>query len=203
MSTVHQEHGTEERILAAARRVFIRKGMAGARMQEVADEAGINKALLHYYFRDKQRLFEGVFKGSADQQFSCIWNSFTDSPDLFDAIERFVAAYMERMLEDPLLPLFIAQEMNRDPEGLRAFIDRGESSRQRFLRLVEEARTKGTIIDIEPRELLVNMMALCAHPFVARPMLTHIHGMNDEAFRRMILKRRKTVPEFIIRSIRA
>jgi hypothetical protein len=98
--------------------------------------------------------------------------------------------------------LFIAQEMNRDPEGLRDFIDRGHASRQHFMHLVEEARSRGTIIDIDPRELLVNMMALCAHPFVARPMLTHIHGMNDEAFRRMILKRRKTVPEFIIRSIR-
>lgn len=198
-----EEGTTEQRILLAARKVFSRKGMAGARMQEVADEAGINKALLHYYFRSKQQLFEGVFKGSADQQFSCIWNSFTESPDLFDAIERFVSAYMERMLEDPLLPLFVAQEMNRDPDGLRAFIDRGEASRQCFLRLVEEAREQGTIIDIDPRELLVNMMALCAHPFVARPMLTHIHGMTDEAFRRMILKRRKTVPEFIIRSIRA
>ena len=195
-----KEQGAEQRILEAARRVFIRKGMAGARMQEVADEAGINKALLHYYYRDKQRLFEGVFKGSAERQFSCIWNSFTDSPDIFDAVERFVAAYLERMLEDPLLPLFIAQEMNRDPEGLRAFIDRGLTSRQHFLRLVDEARKEGLIIEIDPRELLVNIMALCAHPFIARPMLTHIHGMNDEAFRRMILSRNKSVPEFIIRS---
>jgi AcrR family transcriptional regulator len=200
---MQQEPGTEERILAAARRVFIRKGMAGARMQEVADEAGINKALLHYYFRDKQRLFEGVFKGGAEKQFGCIWNSFNDSTELFDAIERFVAAYIDRMLEEPLLPLFIAQEMSRDPEGLRAFVDRGQASRQRFIRLVEEALAAGAIIDIDPRDLLVNMMALCAHPFVARPMLTHIHGMNDEAFRRMMLKRRKSVPEFIIRSIRA
>ncbi|MBK8949027.1 MAG: TetR/AcrR family transcriptional regulator [Flavobacteriales bacterium] len=203
MSTMIKEQGAEQRILEAARRVFIRKGMAGARMQEVADEAGINKALLHYYYRDKQRLFEGVFKGSAERQFSCIWNSFTDSPDIFDAVERFVAAYLERMLEDPLLPLFIAQEMNRDPEGLRAFIDRGQASRQHFLRLVDEARKEGLIIEIDPRELLVNIMALCAHPFIARPMLTHIHGMNEGAFRRMILKRKKSVPEFIIRSIRA
>ena len=60
MATLEPEAGTEQRILEAARRVFTRKGMAGARMQEVADEAGINKALLHYYFRDKQRLFEAL-----------------------------------------------------------------------------------------------------------------------------------------------
>lgn len=198
-----KEETTELRILEAARRIFTQKGMAGARMQEVADEAGINKALLHYYFRDKQRLFEGVFKGGVEKQFGCIWDSLKGRQHLFDAIEAFVAAYLDRMTENPQLPLFIANEVNRDPEGLRAFIDRGMESRQIFLRLVSEARERGEIIDIDPRDLLVNIMALCAHPFIARPMITHIHGITDEAFRRMIQKRRKTVPEFIIRSIRA
>ena len=198
-----KEETTEQRILEAARAVFIRKGMAGTRMQEVADEAGINKALLHYYFRDKQRLFEGVFKGGVEKQFGCIWDSLKGREHLFEAIEAFVAAYLDRMTENPQLPLFIANEVNRDPEGLRAFIDRGMESRQVFLRLVSEARERGEIIDIDPRELLVNIMALCAHPFIAQPMLKHIHGISDEAFRRMIQKRRKSVPEFIIRSIRA
>jgi TetR/AcrR family transcriptional regulator len=203
MAAVQQEPGTEERILSAARRVFIRKGMAGARMQEVADEAGINKALLHYYFRDKQRLFEGVFKGSAERQFTCIWRVLEQSGDLFEGIERFVSTYLDRMLEEPLLPQFLISELNRDPQHLLEFIDRGKAGRAHYLKLFEQAREKGAIIDIDPRELLVNIMALCAHPFIARPMLTHLHGMNDEAFRRMILKRRRTVPEFIIRSIRA
>lgn len=194
---------TEQRILDAARKVFIRKGMAGARMQEVAEEAGINKALLHYYFRDKQRLFEGVFKDSAQRQFGCIWDSLEKSEDLFQAIGDFVQAYLDRMIEDPLLPLFIANEVNRDPEGLADFIDKGKAGRARFIHLVDQARERGHIIDIDPRELLVNIMALCAHPFIARPMLTHIHGISDEGFRRMILKRKKTVPEFIIRSIRS
>lgn len=198
-----KEETTEQRILEAARRVFIRKGMAGARMQEVADEAGINKALLHYYFRDKQRLFEGVFKGGAERQFTCIWRVLEECDDLFEGIERFVATYLDRMLEEPLLPQFIISELNRDPRNLLEFIDRGKAGRAHYQKLFERARMEGRIIDIDPRELLVNIMALCAHPFIARPMLTHLHGMNDEAFRRMILKRRRTVPEFIIRSIRA
>ncbi|MCB0769035.1 MAG: TetR/AcrR family transcriptional regulator [Flavobacteriales bacterium] len=197
------EPTTEERILAAARNVFTQKGMAGARMQEVADEAGINKALLHYYFRSKQQLFEGVFKGSAERQLGCVWKVLEEATDLFSGIEGFVATYLERMLEEPLLPQFIIAELNRDPKNLLDFIDRGKVGRAHYLKLFEEARAAGMIIDIDPRELLVNIMALCAHPFVARPMLTHIHGMNDDAFRRMIHKRRKSVPEFIIRSIRS
>jgi AcrR family transcriptional regulator len=197
------EPTTEERILEAARKVFTCKGMAGARMQEVADEAGINKALLHYYFRSKQQLFEGVFKGSAERQLTSVWQVLEDATDLFSGIEGFVATYLERMLEEPLLPQFIIAELNRDPKNLLDFIDRGKIGRAHYMKLFEEARSAGRIIDIDPRELLVNIMALCAHPFIARPMLTHIHGMNDEAFRRMIQKRRKSVPEFIIRSIRS
>jgi TetR/AcrR family transcriptional regulator len=198
-----REATTEQRILEAARKVFTRKGMAGARMQEVADEAGINKALLHYYFRSKEQLFVGVCKGSAEKQFGCIWDALKQCDSLFPAIETFVSGYMDRMIEEPQLPLFIANEMNRDPDGLADFIDRGKESRARFLRLVEEAHARGEIIDIDPRELLVNIMALCVHPFIARPMIKHIHGFSDEAFHRMILKRKKTVPEFIIRSIRS
>jgi len=194
---------TEQRILNAALKVFTHKGMAGARMQEVADEAGINKALLHYYFRDKQRLFEGVFKGSADRQLACVWKVLEEASDLFSGIERFVATYLDRMLEEPLLPQFIIAELYRDPTNLLEFIDRGKEGRAHYMRLFEKARASGEIIDIDPREVLVNIMALCAHPFIARPMLTHIHGMNDEAFRRMIQKRRKSVPQFIIRSIRS
>lgn len=196
------EPTTEERILEAARTVFTNKGMAGARMQEVADEAGINKSLLHYYFRSKQKLFEGVFKGSAETQFHCIWCALEESDDLFTAIRGFVPTYLDRMLKDPLLPVFVVSEMNRDPEGLAQWIDRGSKGRNHFIQLVEAAHKDKLIIDIDPRELLVNMMALCAHPFIARPMLVHIHGMNDAAFRRMILERRKSVPEFIIRSIK-
>ena len=197
------EPTTEQRILDAARKVFTRKGMAGTRMQEVADEAGINKALLHYYFRDKQRLFEGVFKGSADRQLACVWKVLEEATDLFTGIERFVSTYLDRMLEEPLLPQFIIAELHRDPANLLEFIDRGKAGRAHYLKLFEKARANDEIIEIDPRELLVNIMALCAHPFIARPMLTHIHGMNDEAFRRMIQQRRRSVPQFIIRSIRA
>ena len=98
------ERTTEQRILEAALRVFVRKGMAGARMQEVADEAGINKAMLHYYFRDKQHLFEGVFKGSAERQMTCVWQVLEEAVDLFEGIERFVCTYLDRMLEEALLP---------------------------------------------------------------------------------------------------
>src|SRR5678810_1109142 len=108
--------GAEERILEAACKVFTTKGMAGARMQDIADEADINKALLHYYFRDKDKLFEVVFMEEAQKFFPKINAIFNSDAPLFEKIENFVNEYIDEMLENPYLPWFVLNEMNRDPD---------------------------------------------------------------------------------------
>ena len=79
---------TEEKILAAAKKIFVQKGMAGARMQDIADEAGINKALLHYYFRNKEKLFEVIFLAAAERLFPRINRIFEADMPLFERIEE-------------------------------------------------------------------------------------------------------------------
>ena len=94
-----KDKGAEERILAAAKKVFTTKGMAGARMQDIADEAGINKALVHYYFRDKDKLFEVVFLAEAQKFFPKINAIFNSEATLFAKIENFVNEYIDEMQE--------------------------------------------------------------------------------------------------------
>ena len=108
----------EEKILAAAHKVFTTKGMNGARMQDIADEAGINKALLHYYFKDKDKLFETIFVVEAQRFFPKITMIFQSDAPLFEKIENFVSEYIDEMQENPYLPWFVINEMNRDPEKL-------------------------------------------------------------------------------------
>ena len=108
--------GAEEKIVAAARKVFTTKGMAGARMQDIADEAGINKAMLHYYFRDKDKLFETIFITEAQRFFPKINMIFQSDASLFDKIENFVNEYIDEMQENPYLPWFVMNEINRDPD---------------------------------------------------------------------------------------
>ena len=116
MAKVQQDTTTEEKILAAARKVFIAKGMAGARMQDIADEAGINKALLHYYFRSKEKLFETIFKELSLQFLPRINSLFESELSLFEKIEIFCSEYISKMVENPFIPLFIVNEMNKQPE---------------------------------------------------------------------------------------
>ena len=111
-----KDGSAEEKILAAAQKVFMTKGMAGARMQDIANEAGINKALLHYYFTDKDKLFEVVFLAEAQKFFPKINAIFNSDIPLFGKIENFVTEYIDEMQENPFLPWFVMNEINRDPD---------------------------------------------------------------------------------------
>src|SRR3954454_20198668 len=112
---MQKDQSTEERILAAAQKVFLAKGMDGARMQDIADEAGINKALLHYYFRSKDKLFEQIFLDVASALLPRIFAILESDRGLFEKIENFCDEYISQLIETPYVPIFILNEINRQP----------------------------------------------------------------------------------------
>ena len=109
---------TEQKILDAAKKVFVVKGMTGARMQEIADEAGINKSLLHYYFRTKEKLFEAVFQSALGEFFPKVTSYMISDISLEDKIKVFVKEYSKVLQENPFLPSFIIGEVNRNPDNI-------------------------------------------------------------------------------------
>jgi AcrR family transcriptional regulator len=196
--------GAEERILAAARKVFTTKGMAGARMQDIADEAGINKALVHYYFRDKDKLFETIFLEEAQRFFPKINTIFSSDAPLFDKIENFVNEYIDEMLENPYLPWFVLNEINRDPDQFMYKIW-GENNLPKpgkFLEQIEKEIKEGAIKRINPVHLLMNLLSMTIFPFVAKPMITRNLHLSELQFRKTMEERKKEIPKFIIDSIR-
>ncbi|HUM46051.1 MAG TPA: TetR/AcrR family transcriptional regulator [Chitinophagales bacterium] len=194
---------TEQKILAAARKVFQSKGMHGARMQDIADTAGINKALLHYYFRSKDQLFEAVFKEALQQLFPKIELLANSAIPLPKKIEQFVHGYMDVLMEHPFLPGFVLHEINQDPDKFeRLFIPKGAVTKnKKFLQQIAEEVKKGAINPIDPRQLMVNMLSLCIFPFAAKPMICKVMGMNEKEFRQFIAQRKQLIPSLIIQSI--
>lgn len=195
---------TEAKLLAAAKKVFTTKGLAGARMQDIADEAGVNKAMLHYYFRDKDKLFEMIFLEEAEKFFPKINKIFESEVSLFEKIEQFVNEYIDEMLENPYLPWFILNELNRDADQFLSKIwdMKHRPNPTKLLQQIEREVKKGTIKRITPIHLLINLLSMTIFPFVARPMLERNLQMPSAQFDLMIEQRRKEIPRFIIDAIK-
>jgi len=202
--TALKDRSTEEKILSAAKKVFVANGMMGARMQDIADEAGINKALLHYYFRNKEQLFDVIFMSAARQLFPRIRQIFESDAPLFEIIEKFCADYIDIISENPYLPLFVFNEISRNPAGFIKKInsDSGFPKTELFLKKVEMAIENGTIKKISPIQLLLNLLSMCIFPFVAKPLILVNVQLDEFQFRSIMEQRKKEIPKFIIDSIK-
>ena len=203
MVKVKNNDTTETRILEAARKVFLKKGMAGARMQDIADEAGINKAMLHYYFRNKEKLFERIFMELSQRFFPRLIMIFESGESLFKKIEMFVVEYIDQMRQTPYLPIFVLNEINRQPETfIRKMMGNEGPPVKKFFSSVEKEVKKGVIKPIDPSQLLLNIISLCIFPFVARPMFQLVVNIDSTRFDKMLEQRKKELPGFIIRAIK-
>lgn len=199
-----RDQSTEDRILEAAKKVFVRKGMAGARMQDIADEAGINKALLHYYFRNKEVLFEMIFMEAAGKLFPRINEIFNSDQPLFEKIERFCEEYITVVMDNPYLPLFVLNEINQNPEYFlnKVWTDAKKPSPRKFLEQIEQEVKKGTIKNISPLNLMMNLISMTIFPFVSKPMMQRNLGLDEWQFRAVMEQRKKEIPKFIIDAIK-
>lgn len=197
-----KKDNTEEKILNAAQTVFIKKGMDGARMQEIANEAGINKALLHYYFRTKEKLFNAIFKKVFSQIFPNLMAMVQSNVPLEEKLGTFLETYIDLLQQNPFLPTFILKEMNRNPEFLASIIKNGGVNPDDIFKMFEKEMEAGKIRKMNARELLINILALCIFPIAARPLMSVMFFENDKkAFNQFIENRKITIKEFVLNSI--
>ena len=202
---------TETRILEAARVVFTRRGTAGARVQEIAAEAGVNQALIHYYFGSKEQLAERVFFEAAARLLHAMSVLSDPTATLDELITRFVHAYIDTVRQTPFVPGYILAETTQNPERLDALMQRAlgaapghlaHMARTRIEQMIEAGVASGTMRRITPRQLLVNVMALAAFPFVARPILAATLAADGDDYDEFIDERRRELPSFILNALR-
>ncbi len=198
-----KEISAEEKILEAARRVFENKGMSGARMQEIANEAKINKSLLHYYYRSKQLLFEAVFKTAFNKLAPEINTILNSDQSICEKIKNFSNNYTSFMLKHPYLPNFILQELNRNPDFVKELtsIDNFPNIKK-FKIQIEKAIDKGKIRSIEAEQLFINILALNIFPFISAPLIKGFINASDKEYKTILEKRKTEVADFIITSIK-
>lgn len=197
------EEKTEEKILEAAKKIFVEKGLDGARMQEIANEAGINKALLHYYYRSKNQLFEAVYEQVFMELLPKIYGLFTQDITLFEVIRRFFELHMEFLKNNSAIPLFILMEMKKVPDFMKQMLDRNHIDMLSAVRRkVREAEEEGLIRSITAEELMLNIVSLSVFQFAAAPMFQAVAGIGKEEFLSIVEARKSSLAEFVINGIK-
>jgi len=197
-----KKDSTEDKILEAAKNVFVSKGMEGARMQEIADEAGINKALLHYYFRTKERLFEAIFAEIIKFAFPQITRIVKSDLPIVSKIEQVIDAYIDLLIKHPFIPGFVLKELNRDPSGLFKLVIKFGLNPQVILDEIQLAMDRGEIIQMPPRHLAANIISMCIFPFAARPIISFILFKDDQkALDTFYSERADIIKQFVINAV--
>ncbi len=202
--TKTKDSNTEGKILTAAESIFQSKGMDGARMQEIADKAGINKAMLHYYYRSKQLLFEAVFKKAFSLLAPQLNTILNDESTVEDKIKNFTSSYISFIIRHPYLPSFILQELNRNPKFVLKF-QKSQSfpDLNKFKAQVNSEIEKGILKPIEAEQLFINILSLSIFPFVAKPLIKVFLKSSDKEYKQLMNDRKTEVSDFIINSIKA
>ena len=190
---------TEERIKAAARKVFHQKGFAGTRTRDIAEEAGINHAMLNYYFRSKEKLFEMVMMETMAQFFKGVNLMLNDeSTSLDEKIDLIVSNYVDLLLKEPELPTFILNEVRPNPQ---AFVEQNpikEALTHSVLtRQYAEAVARGEITEPNLMQAILNVIGLVIFPFIAKPILTSIVNIPEEQYKVLMLQRKTLIPQWI------
>jgi AcrR family transcriptional regulator len=191
---VLEDSSTEEKIKAAARTVFMKKGYSATRTRDIAEEAGINLALLNYYFRSKEKLFELVMMEKFQKFFGVIFPIITD-PDtsLEKKIELMVNNYIDMLLAHPDLPIFVLSEIRTNPDRFASNVQLKKIlTDSAFVKQLNEKRP-----DLVPLQMVTTLLGATVFPFLMKPLLFSSKNMDEKAFKLFMEQRRSLIPKWI------
>ncbi|MBN9295874.1 MAG: TetR/AcrR family transcriptional regulator [Filimonas sp.] len=188
----------EEKIKEAARKIFTKKGYAATRTRDIAEEAGLNLALLNYYFRSKEKLFEIVMMENFLQFVAGIRVIvYDEETSLDDKIEKIVSHYIDQLLNNPDLPLFVLNEMHNNPKIIKANISKDIFFKSAFMKQLIEALKKNGKQKINPVHFIMNTFSMTIFPFVASPIIIGLGVLKEQEFKAEMEVRRKQIPLWI------
>lgn len=194
---------TEEKIFEAATIVFEEQGLTGARMQNIADRAGINKALLHYYFRTKDHLFEAVFTKLAKKTFAKFTPIFEKDLSLEEKIRFFFREHITFMQQNPKLPGFILNEINHNPQRIKKLI-KSIDFKNLWLTILDQHKDELYNYNITEEtlpQIITTIVSLSVFPFAAKGILEVVFENLGVDFDKYIELRKQFAAEFVIKAI--
>ena len=201
------DKGVEEKILAAAYSVFLQKGKAGTRMQEIADKAGVNKALLHYYFRSKNNLYNAVFKQVVEKFILSIVQNLSFSLGFKEVLKEFIFQHIKTIRDNKQVFQFFFSEVWMNSREVMEIFQKTLNIRDKpvytvFYERIEKAVREKEIRAIDPFQLFINILSLDIFFFVISPMYFTIAGLTPGEKEKAVRGREEEVFSFIWESIK-
>lgn len=187
---------TEQKIIAAAEEVFLRDGYSGARMQSIADLAGINKALLHYYFRSKDKLFEKIFEEKVSQIFPFMEELFDIENSFEDLIKAFIERYINMISTNPFVPLFVMTTLSKADN--QHFLEKMPFHvLKNLMRAYMTDLQAGKVRDLNPFQFIISIFGMCAMPFMAKPLIMRFLNSSKDDFNELMQQRIKELHKYV------
>jgi TetR/AcrR family transcriptional regulator len=187
---------TEQLIKDTAKRIFLTEGKMSATTQDIADAAGVNRTLLHYYFRSRDVLFDLVFKEALTKLRERLHEVLGSGLPFKMKVENIVNVFYEELIKSPYLETFVALRLNQHPdkyEELFTGLPGGKERLKSFLKEIQSEMEKGTIAEMRPLNFFINLFALMAYPFVARPIYLKMFDLTDQAYSKLLTERKKNI----------
>lgn len=190
---------TKEKIKQAAKEIFIQRGYAGARMEDISKASGINKALLHYHFTSKENLFEQIFDEAFFDIMPRLNAVLQTEGEVLDRIDAFVEEYIRTIRQNPHIPLFVIHELSQNPERLvqKVTSHSGLPNVANLMMEVMQAMSEGKIKQYHPMHLVMNVLSMCVFPFVARPIIKTVMRLDDDSWKSVMDERAGMIKQFI------
>ncbi len=194
-----KEQSTEDKIKAAAKRVFVSKGFSGCSSREIAKEAGMNVALVNYYFRSKNKLFELVFDAVMQDFLEGMIQVFSTEMPLQEKIRIFIEREYDFLMAHPDVPGFIINEITRQhdcPIDKHHMMDKVAATGIFAQSL--EAQERGEMRPINLVSLTILIMSNCHYPFMAKPLMQELHRLDDSTYEQQLKLHKQYVVEMLI-----
>ena len=204
MEVVKDIQDTKERILVAARELFIENGYNGTSIRDIASASEANVAHVNYYFQSKYNLFEIIFDEAFEVLIKRVFSIVRSDMPFFDLIEEWINAYYEILIEYPQIPIFILNEINHGSEGLMERIQQ-RNPLQIFTQLskrIEEEVIKGTIKETPTIDFGLNVLSLCVFPFMFEKLATKVANKTKAEYNEVLEQHKKYVIEFVINALK-
>lgn len=197
----------EQAILETAERLFLEKGFAATSTTQIAKAVGCNQALVHYYFRTKDNLFNTIFEHKFKLFFQGVFDvKNTVGKSFEEKIRYIIESHFDMLQQNPKMPFLIVSELSRQPEQLKLLRDKLHTlPEQLFVELNEELQREiasGRIREISLIDLLVSAISLNVSLFVMMPVAEKILQFTDEQREFMIAHRRAENVDFVLKSLR-